>query len=393
MLERAAQESSFSSQCSIVMRALGNSVLSSSPKSLHPINKSLSRNRDGRSLSLSPVDKRSVTPQLLTTDNTKLTELQNANSISSLPIDLKTPLQNETCTSLNSRKSMITSDRGSIPATTVLLPAVQEDDEDSDLDSTLRSKHEYQFGDEEEWDSFNAETPKQIKPLSYVTKKSPITSPGQYIGQNGATVNDTIAKNGNFVNGGPGRVRKVCILPPASKMEVVNSSDSDSTDTENSDIEYPIIQSQSQHIPMSTSSHLTSSVQTTSSPTTVCTSSNTASSSITSSTYLATLPPPSTLVAKLFPSLKKERDTAKAKMLEKVSTSAQQTNSTKRTPPPADTPPTLSLPNGLDVQVKEKLAQLEREIERFKTENAALEKLHIEKEEVERSVCQYIINV
>ena len=392
MLERAAQESSFSSQCSIVMRPLGNSVLSSSPKSLHPINNSLSRNRDGRSLSLSPVDKHSVTPHPLTTDNTKLTEPQNTNSTPSLPIDLKTPLQNEICTSLNSRKSMITSDHGIIPATTVLLPAVQEDDEDSDLDSTLRSKHGYQFGDEEEWDSFNTETPKQTKPLSCVTKKSPITSPGQYVGQNGATINDTSAKNGNIVNGGPGRVRKVCILPPANKMELVNSSDSDSTDAENSDIEYPIIQSQSQYVPKSTPPQLTS-VQPTSSPTTAYPSSNTASSSISSSTYLAALPPPSTLVAKLFPSLKKERDTAKAKMLEKVSANAQQTNSTKRTPPPGSTPPTLSLPNGLDVQVKEKLAQLEREIERFKTENAALEKLHIEKEEVERSVCQYIINV
>lgn len=393
MLERAAQESSFSSQCSIVMRALGNSVLSSSPKSRHPINKSLSRNRDGRSLSLSPVDKRSVTPQPFTTDNTKLTHPQNANNISSLPIDLKTPLQNETSTSLNSRKSMTTSDCGTIPATTALLPVVQEDDEDSDLDSTLRSKHDDQFGDEEEWDSFNADTPKQIKPLSYVAKKSPFSSSGQYFEQNGATVNDTIAKNGNFGNGGPGRVRKVCILPPTDKMEVVNSSDSDSTDAEISDIEYPIIQSQSQHVPKLTFPHPTSSVQPTSSPTTAQPSTNTATSSTTSSTYLSNLPPPSTLVAKLFPSLRKERDTAKAKMLEKVSTNTQQANTTKRTPLRDGTPPTLSLPNGLDVQVKEKLTQLEREIERFKTENAALEKLHIEKEEVERSVCHYIINV
>ena len=98
------------------------------------------------------------------------------------------------------------------------------------------------------------------------------------------------------------------------------------------------------------------------------------------------LPPPSALVSKLFPALRKEREDSRRQVIPPVVASSSRSVSA---PNPGfvttqgDTGPPVSLPIvTMNEELKQKLCQLESEIERFRGENATLERLRREKEEV-----------
>lgn len=119
------------------------------------------------------------------------------------------------------------------------------------------------------------------------------------------------------------------------------------------------------------------------------------------------LPPPSALVAKLFPSLRREKESAQTLDL----------NLNSKKPKPAQVPapqldkvpsPTSSIGGDsgkgslaagssatsmMNEELRKKLCLLETEIERFKSENAALEKLRMEKEEVSDRILLIYVKV
>ena len=120
-----------------------------------------------------------------------------------------------------------------------------------------------------------------------------------------------------------------------------------------------------------------------------------AASSATGGSQSTALPPPSALVAKLFPSLQNERAAHRAKGAD----SQNKPHPSKPHPPPNTSTgkatitqqpskqgDTATYLDGLDEQVRVKLVQLEEEIKRFKAENGKLEKLRLEREEVSQLI-------
>ena len=117
---------------------------------------------------------------------------------------------------------------------------------------------------------------------------------------------------------------------------------------------------------------------------------------------LANLPPPSALVSKLFPALRKEREESKKQalqqlhittttpagvtnpsMLRSLSTTSQDSgrgSGRSSTPSPPSSSSSITIP--MNEELRQKLCQLETEIERFRAENSNLEKLRIQKEQV-----------
>ena len=103
------------------------------------------------------------------------------------------------------------------------------------------------------------------------------------------------------------------------------------------------------------------------------------------------LPPPSALVSKLFPALRKEREESRRQVVPPmVATSSRSVSA----PNPSfvttqgDTGPPVPSPIvTMNEELKQKLCQLESEIERFRGENATLERLRREKEEVSIYMC------
>lgn len=100
---------------------------------------------------------------------------------------------------------------------------------------------------------------------------------------------------------------------------------------------------------------------------------------------LASLPPPSTLVSKLFPALRRDREESEKQALSQMVTMSSSTPTlspvtTKEDRSPPASSPVVQVP--MNEELKQKLCQLETEIERFRGENAALERLKREKEEV-----------
>ena len=269
----------------------------------------IKRNREGRSLSLSPVERRSITPHTqYHSENLPFHSISesNANAV--------------------------------VPSTTPFtLPSVKEDNED--LNSTLTSHQTFEddddssvhdcleFKDTEAWDSFsNNDTLKsEVQP-----QHSPFTTRDSPFKAN----NDSINTNNMLPVKSNAPIRKVKILPAAAVFN--DSSSSESSDNETESLENVVSE-------------------------------------------LPILPPPSSLVAKLFPVLKKQRDTRQDKDENKlVSNTKQNTGLSHVDHSPVDP----SINNTLNEQVKEKLMQLEKEINKFKSENATLEKMRIEKEQV-----------
>ena len=117
---------------------------------------------------------------------------------------------------------------------------------------------------------------------------------------------------------------------------------------------------------------------------------------LSSISYQQQLPPPSVLVAKLFPALKKdERPHDLTAVTSKPSSKpvrAQSPHVVDKTPSPTSSAggdsgkgslaAGSSATSVMNEELRRKLCQLETEIERFKSENAALERLRKEKEEV-----------
>lgn len=100
---------------------------------------------------------------------------------------------------------------------------------------------------------------------------------------------------------------------------------------------------------------------------------------------LASLPPPSALVSKLFPALRRDREESEKQALSQMVTTSPSTPTSgpvimkeNRSPPASS--PVVQVP--MNEELKQKLCQLETEIERFRGENAALERLKREKKEV-----------
>ena len=100
---------------------------------------------------------------------------------------------------------------------------------------------------------------------------------------------------------------------------------------------------------------------------------------------LASLPPPSALVSKLFPALRREREESGKQGLSQMVTTSRSTPTSNPVLMQEDRSPSVPSPVvqvPMNEELKQKLCQLEIEIERFRGENAALERLKREKEEV-----------
>ena len=236
------------------------------------------------------------------------------------------------------------------------LPAVQEEGCISDFNSTLTSEDEGEengavFGDEEEWGSFRS-TPLQVPPqldTDSSTDTSPCVSPGKTIYSSSDLVH-------HHHHPGP-----TSLSPPDHSTQFHHCPISLRPSA-------PIRKIKA--LPSNTGSVT-----------------NTRSPPPPPPTVADSLPPPSSLVAKLFPSLNKERTLYRA-------ANPVQPPSLPPPPPPLIQQSAVVSPcpgvessviegvGGLSADMKVKLAQLEREINAFKNENATLEKLRVEKEQV-----------
>lgn len=353
LLEEVAQESSFSSQCSLVLRMVGNTVgntgthLASSPKAVS------NEERDKKFLSFSPVSQQHVdhSDGAMSHSDAHMGHSDSAMSHSDVGKMKMYPQsifgEQEVCP-----QSGVVPPRG--PLTSVSEDS--EEDLDSNPDYTLAREQGSDFDDHEVWDSFISGTPNRQVPSS--NDDTPVASPQVYtlvnsqpvgyVGSSGGTIVHQLHHQQSPVSSNqkhPGAVRKVRVIPD-HKGQLASSP-----------------------------SHCTSSSDMR--PTS-------------SSGYSTTLPPPSALVAKLFPSLQKEKTVHKTTVVDSQQQPCRQVttdtctcahNEAAPRPPTKQGDPATYL-DGLDEQVRVKLVQLEGEIERFKAENVKLEKLRNEREEV-----------
>ena len=274
------------------------------------------------------------------------------------------------------------------------LPSVQEDEEIEDLESTLRPSHSraVRFDDEEVWESFTNGTPKHspYDTPDFTPRASPnISKESSPVLTSGENSTVTISKP--KISGAVRKVRVLSSAPLSERsVEVDNVIEKDIpvNPTTSSTTIHPSLPSP-HHIPNLTSVSPEHQNQ------------DSGSSRHGNVSYSSNLPPPSALVAKLFPSLRKDRDNQKLHFIEtlkqkgvdstKQPTIIQSSYSPVPLPPPSNSEEVVSIDemhlcsppsHEIDKQVREKLSQLEREISRFKMENGILEKLRIEREEV-----------
>ena len=251
------------------------------------------------------------------------------------------------------------------------LPSLEEDEEfEEELDSTLK-QNQTKFDDEEEWESFMEE---QLPNLE---------------SDNG----DNVMVDEQVIRNIP--VRKVRILSEAvitrESVPLINPSKVIPKNEETS-------QPTSRPLNIKTQSNETGDTCTSLSPAlqshahiTTNPSPRVNIGSRGDRPYNPDLPPPSALVAKLFPSLRKEREIHKSKYIQAL----QLPNATVPKPesitvqssnplPPTSGSTVSSDIDTLDLsdKVKEKLIELENEIRRFKKENMALDNLRRERETV-----------
>ena len=247
------------------------------------------------------------------------------------------------------------------------LPSVQEEEAGiSDFNSTLTTDGEEErerFGDEEEWGSFKS-TPMQIPPVlasvcTTSAESSPCSSP-----------------------------RKLIALTSAYSA-VPHSSPCYSS----SSVSLPV---NSSNPPLHPSATIRKVKVLTSQGKTVTQQTNNPPLPSGNTVPVDSLPPQSSLVAKLFPSLSKERVSSQTK-IKSATTDMQQPFASSQASVPQDQGPSLSTVHrtftplnvvdssaieGVSDEIQDKLSQLEREINTFKSENAALERMRIEKEQV-----------
>ena len=394
LLEKAAQEMSFSSQCSLVARVLegdSNQLSSSSPKlSRGTQNRSKQTQccSERRSLSLSPVPLEMPTPTDIPPNHYNYGTLQ--------------PCSHSSITQAQSDHLTIVSKCSGT------LPSLEEDiEEEAELDSTLKQQSG-RFGDEEIWESFTEGTPRRIF-HDYSREETLSQSSDDCVKTSGDGCSNELPVS--FPDK-PVPVRKVCVI--SDKLSTDNYKPHSSGGTHFSNQTAGALRaiplsgslSQSKHLELSCQNeekcgspfeHEMDSAQ---SQNTFKSSehfgfTNTHPSQVAvhhDRSYSPDLPPPSALVAKLFPSLRKNKEAQNSRYIQSL-------NLPKQVPqgPPAvvATPPQLSAGGsvsssdvtGIDDQVKRKLMELEQEIARFKAENAALENLRKEREEVH---CMYM---
>lgn len=240
------------------------------------------------------------------------------------------------------------------------LPALQEEGCISDFNSTLTSEDEGEengagFGDEDEWGSFRS-TPLQVPPqldTDSSTDTSPCVSPGKTIYSSSDLVHHHHPGPTSFSPPDHSTQFHHCPISlrpsaPVRKIKALPSNNGSVTNARSPPPPPP-------------------------------------------PTVADSLPPPSSLVAKLFPSLNKERTLSRA-------ANPVQPPSLPPPPPPLVQQSAVASPRpgvessvvegvgGLSADMKVKLAQLEREINAFKNENATLEKLRVEKEQVKHDL-------
>ena len=107
-------------------------------------------------------------------------------------------------------------------------------------------------------------------------------------------------------------------------------------------------------------------------------------------TLISNLPPPSALVSKLFPALRKEREESRKQDLpdikppSAVKSISQSSSYSSIQDSGRDSMVSSAVP--MNEELRQKLCQLETEIERFRAENTALERLRMQKEQVATEV-------
>ena len=341
MLERAALDSSFSSQCSLIQRLLGASEgnLSSSPKqaeSVSGIRRSplpvhalrgqqliaASKTIRERSPSLTPV----VEDRNLQEDQSRY---ESSTPACSEPEGLQ-PLS----------PACIHANRIASPGKPVLCQGTISD-EQRDLDSTLKPSsltETGEFDDENAWEGSTCETP--VRPTLLSRSSSSSLSSTCSSKQTSPSHAVTALQHPPVQSLPP--VRKVKVLP-GSPLVVEQLSNQSSLPTC-----HPLRTGASSAVPDSV------------------------------------LPPPSALVDKLFPSLKKGRLPRQPVIA--VGQTSQGPVTNRGTVVNASGGPGSGSSDGefgeQVRQVREKLVQLENEIEWYKSRNTALERLRIEREKV-----------
>lgn len=366
LLEMAAEESLFSSQCSLVEGIMNRSnPLTSNSEIPQPVEK-VSQNlpaRDG----------------LLVADAHKSVEQMGSSE-----------LRNYTqCEELSPAVPNNHARNESTPHNSPQYPAAEDDHDSTDggLDETLKPSLAagVVFSDEEAWESF--------------THGSPVTLKGQKVVSSGTTTPEQatvcIAWTSPVRREQLDKLGRTVFSSPLPASSIHNPLPTNIHPKQQATL--------SPHLPTTTPpippSHGQSSGPTSPSPDQLLHRQYPRDSTIPSlenhsqskDTAQANLPPPSALVSKLFPALRKEREESRRQVIPPM-VAASSRGLSAPTPSSVttqgDTGPSVPSPMvTMNEELKQKLCQLESEIERFRAENAALERLRREKEEVSIYVC------
>ena len=345
MLERAALESSFSSQCSLITRLLGASGgnLSSSPKqaeSVAGVRRSPLQVRALRGQQVMATSKttRERSPSLTPVLEDRGFQEDGSSRQSSTPACSEprgVQLSSPACSHAN---------RTASPKKLALVGWGIRSDEQRDLDSTLKPlplTAAGEFSDEEAWESSTCGTP--IRPTSLSRSSSSSSCSSSACSSERASPSPTVAAlQERFPLQAPAPVRKVKVLP-GSPLVVGPLSNHSSLRT------YQPLKPEASHVIPD-----------------------------------PVLPPPSALVDKLFPSLKKGR--LPRQPVGTVEQTPQGPVESRGAAVSSAGVPSLAGDDGgfgdQVRQVREKLVQLENEIEWYKSRNTALERLRVEREKV-----------
>ena len=387
MLEKAADENSFSSQNSLVMHVLTSGrPLTPEPRipKPPPSTSSHSRSRSGTG---SPLTRATTAREHLSeTETVRQSRRTDTNRCISDPGDIRSTL------------GIHSQNRDPIlpPVCDSPLPSDNSSFEE-DLDETLRPSLAagVDFNDEEAWESFNRGSPPggrgQLSASSgSVTPDAPVLSAPW----SSPVRREQLDQRGRAVFSSP--------LPTAA---LHGSAAAEHAATNFSQrIQFSGSAETNDRILPSGREALSSAAlrQNTSPITLLQSSSTTTESKPPDRSSLAHLPPPSALVSKLFPALRKEREESKKQALQQLhvvtstptnvassstlrplsATSQDSGRGSGQSSTPSPPSSSSSVPVAMNEELRQKLYQLESEIERFRAENASLEKLRFQKEQV-----------
>ena len=385
MLERAADENSFSSQNSLVMQVL----TSGHPLTLEPQlpkpHPSTSHPRSGTESPLTRVTTGREHPsEMKTVHQSKRTGcISNQGDIQSTP-----GIRNRNC------------DPISPPVCNS--PPLSDSSCEEDLDETLKPSLAtgVEFNDEEAWESFNQGSPLAGRGQQSVSSGS-VTPDGSVLGApwSSPVKRERLDHQGRTVFSSP--LPTATFYGSTAAEHAANDLSRGIRPSRSAETNDKILTAGRESL---SSASLQQNPSLSSSSATLLqswsTTAETKPPDRPTKSSLAHLPPPSALVSKLFPALRKEREESKkqalqqlhvtttatpgsSSLLRSLSTTSQDSGrDSGRSSTPSPPSSSSSVPVAMNEELRQKLCQLETEIERFRAENANLEKLRFQKEQV-----------